>query len=636
LFLAVAGGSANISRSTDGTTWSTTTLPSAATWTGIAYGNSYWVAVASGTDVMAYSSANGLGWRTATLPASASWIKVVYGVNMFVAIATSGTSVAYSTSYGASWAGGTGLPSAVWTGLAYGGGRFVAVSGTSSSQAAYSTDGIAWTSSPLPSSTDWSDIAYGNNRYVAVSSTSAKTAYSFDGITWYQSNIAITASKISYGQGVFVAVSMSGTIAYTSDDGINWKQKTVSDTPYTGIVFGYTSSAGNGVFVTVAGATTGSNIFAGVRTKGRPVITSGFITSINMWEPGSNYTTVPSVAVTDPNNTADAILVPRIGNGALGNPTIIAKGTGYSLNSTYISITGNGYSDAYQIGYTLILNNLTKIPTPGDNLTIAGVDFVFKVTSASVMYGTTAPNIEANVQVSPNITADIAPADGTAVSIRQKYSQVRLTGHDLLNIGYGNIIDSNYPNVPTNTSLQPQNQSIETNFGRVFYTTGDQDGNFKVGNLFGVEQATGIVTLSATQFGLSGLDTLSLGGIAVGGSSVVISQFSTDGTLAANSDNILPTQKAIKSYITGRLSQGGSNTFTGNIIAGNISVGNPNFISNQIPVGIAGSSINMPRLVVIKGPAGAYAGNGAALQLFVAGFEHRGNVAPGGTVQAGR
>ena len=636
LFLAVAGGSANISRSTDGTTWSTTTLPSAATWTGIAYGNSYWVAVASGTDVMAYSSANGLGWRTATLPASASWIKVVYGVNMFVAIATSGTSVAYSTSYGASWAAGTGLPSAVWTGLAYGGGRFVAVSGTSSSQAAYSTDGIAWTSSTLPSSTDWSDIAYGNNRYVAVSSTSAKTAYSFDGITWYQSSIAITASKISYGQGVFVALSMSGTIAYTSDDGVNWKQKTVSDTPYTGIVFGYTSSAGNGVFVTVAGATTGSNIFAGVRTKGRPVITSGFITSINMWEPGSNYTTVPSVAVTDPNNTADAILVPRIGNGALGNPTIIAKGTGYSLNSTYISITGNGYSDAYQIGYTLILNNLTKIPTPGDNLTIAGVASVFKVTSASVMYGTTAPNIEANVQVSPNITADIAPADGTAVSIRQKYSQVRLTGHDLLNIGYGNIIDSNYPNVPTNTGLQPQNQTIETNFGRVFYTTGDQDGNFKVGNLFGVEQATGIVTLSATQFGLSGLDTLSLGGIAVGGSSVVISQFSTDGTLAANSDNILPTQKAIKSYITGRLSQGGSNTFTGNIIAGNISVGNPNFISNQIPVGIAGSSINMPRLVVIKGSAGAYAGNGAALQLFVAGFEHRGNVAPGGTVQAGR
>jgi hypothetical protein len=638
LFLAVAGNSSIISRSTDGSTWSTSTLPSASNWTSIAYGNSYWVTVASGTDVMAYSSANGLGWRTASLPVSASWIKVVYGMNMFVAIATVGTSVAYSTGYGASWAAGTGLPSAIWTGLAYGSGRFVAVAGTTSNQAAYSTNGIAWTSSTLPSSTDWSDIAYGNSRYVAVSSTSAKTAYSFDGITWYQSNIAITASKISYGQGVFVAVSVSGTIAYTSDDGANWKQKTVSNTSYTGITFGYTSSVGNGVFVTVAGATTGSNIFAGVRTKGRAVITSGSITSVNMWEPGSNYISVPTVVLSDPNNTADAVLVPRIGNGALGNPTIISKGSGYSLNSTYISITGNGYSDAYQIGYTLIINNLSKIPTPGDNLTISGITDVFKVTSASVMYGTTAPNIEANVQVSPNITADIAPADGTAVSIRQKYSQVRLSGHDLLNIGYGNIIDSNYPNVPTNTSLQQQNQTVETNFGRVFYTTSDQDGNFKVGNLFGVEQATGIVTLSATQFGLSGLETLSLGGIAVGGSSVIITQFSTDGTLAANSDTIISTQKAIKTYITSRLSQGGSNTFTGNIIAGNLSIGNPNFISNQIPAGIAGSSINMPRLTVFKGSAGnsGWAGNGAALQMFVAGFEHRGNVAPGGTVEAGR
>lgn len=638
LFLAVAGNSGTVARSIDGSTWSTATLPNASNWTSVTYGNSYWVAVASSTATMAYSSANGLGWRTASLPVSASWIGVVYGANMFVAIATSGTSVAYSTSYGASWTAGTGLPSAVWTGMAYGGGRFVAVSGTSSTQAAYSTDGMAWNSSTLPSSTDWSDIAYGNNRYVAVSSTSAKTAYSFDGITWYQSNIAIAASKISYGQGVFLAVASSGVVAYTSDDGANWKQKTVTNTSYTGITFGYTSSAYSGVFVTVAGAQTGGNIFSGVRTKGRPVVTSGFITSINMWEPGSNYTTTPTVTLTDPNNTADAVLVPRIGNGALGNPTIIAKGTGYSLNTTYVSITGNGYSDAYQTGYTLILNNLARIPAPGDNLTISGVDFVFKVTSASVMFGTTTPNIEANVQVSPNITADIAPADSTPVSIRQKYSQVRLTGHDLLNIGYGNIIDSNYPNVPSSTSLQQQNQTIETNFGRVFYTTGDQDGNFKVGNLFGVEQATGIVTLSATQFGLSGLDTLSLGGIAVGGSSVIISQFSTDGTLAANLDTILPTQKAIKTYITGRLSQGGSNTFTGNIIAGNLSVGNPNFISNQIPVGIAGSSINMPRLTVFKGPAGnsGWAGNGAALQMFVAGFEHRGNVAPGGTVKAGR
>jgi hypothetical protein len=515
-----------------------------------------------------------------------------------------------------------------WTYIVYGAGKFVALA-SGSSQAAYSTNGTSWTTCSIPGGTTWTDIAYGNGRFVAITTDTAQTAYSFDGITWYLSNLAILGTDIVYGQGVFLVVCNGQTTGYTSEDGVNWKQRTVTASNYNGVAFGYNLATSEGIFVTASSVSTGSVIKAGTRTKGRPVITSNVVVSINEWEPGSNYTSVPTVTFTDPNNTADAVLVPRIGSGALGNPTIINKGTGYSLGSTYITITGNGYSDAYQVGYTLIANNLSRIPTPGDNLTIDGIDQIYKVTSAEVMFGTTAPNIEANIQVSPDITADISPDDGTAISIRQKYSQVRLTGHDLLNIGYGNFEESNYPNVPTETELKPQNQTVEINFGRVFYTTGDQDGNFKVGSLFGVQQATGIVTLSATQFGLTGLETLSLGGIAVGGSSVVIQQFSTDGTLAANSDNIISTQKAIKTYIASRLSQGGSNTFTGNLIAGNISIGNPNFITNLVPVGIAGSSIQMPTKVEVSGASGAWAGGGAALQMFAGSWARRGNVKPG-------
>jgi hypothetical protein len=557
---------------------------------------------------------------------------VVYGNGKFVAISPSGTagSVAASSDNGATWSSGSmpfGTP-ASWTNIVYGAGKFVAIA-SGSGQAAYSTNGTSWTACTLPRSGDWTDIAYGNGRFVAITTTTGKSAYSLDGITWYESNLEVSAIKIAYGEGVFLLVYPGQTTGYTSEDGINWKQRTVSGLNYNGVAFGYVSSTNDGIFVTASGVSSGSIISAGTRTKGRPVITSSIITSINEWEPGSNYTAVPTITFTDPNNTSDATLVPRLGNGTLGNPTIIDKGEGYSLNSTYIRITGNGYSDAYQVGYTLIANNLSRIPSPGDNLTIAGIDQIFKVTAATVMFGTVAPNIEANIQVSPDITAGISAEDGTAISIRQKYSQARLTGHDQLNIGYGNFEDSNYPNVPTDTELKPQNQTVEINFGRVFYTTGDQDGNFKVGSLFGVQQATGIVTLSATQFGLSGLDTLSLGGIAVGGSSVIISQFSTDGTLAANSDNIIPTQKAIKSYITSRLSQGGSNTFTGNLIAGNISIGNPNFITNLVPAGIAGSSIEMPTKVVVSGAGGAWAGGGAALQMFAGSWARRGNVKPG-------
>ena len=631
-FIAIASASAVAAISTDGTNWTSLALPATDTWIDIAYGNGYWVIISGDTPYAYYSSANGYGWRRSTLPSSSGWVHVVYGNGKFVAITPTGTSgsVAASSDNGATWSSGSmpfGAPYA-WTNLVYGAGKFVAIA-SGSGQAAYSTNGTSWAACTLPRAGDWTDIAYGNGRFVAITTTTGKSAYSLDGITWYESDLEVSAIKITYGQGVFLLVYPGQTTGYTSEDGINWKQRTVLALNYNGVAFGYVSSTKVGIFATASGNSSGSIISTGTRTKGRPVVTSNVITSINEWEPGSNYITVPTIAFTDPNNTSDAILVPRLGNGTLGNPTIINKGEGYSLNSTYIRITGNGYSDAYQTGYTLIANNLERIPSPGDNLTIAGVDQIFKVTSATVMFGSVAPNIEANIQVSPDITADISAEDGTVISIRQKYSQARLTGHDLLNIGYGNFEESNYPSVPTDTELKPQNQTVEINFGRVFYTTGDQDGNFKVGNLFGVQQATGIVTLSATQFGLSGLATLSLGGIAVGGSSVVISQFSTDGTLAANSDNIIPTQKAIKSYITGRLSQGGSNTFTGNLIAGNISVGNPNFITNLVPAGIEGSSIEMPKKTVVSGAGGAWAGGGAAYFMFAGTWARRGNVKPG-------
>jgi hypothetical protein len=71
---------------------------------------------------------------------------------------------------------------------------------------------------------------------------------------------------------------------------------------------------------------------------------------------------------------------------------------------------------------------------------------------------------------------------------------------------------------------------------------------------------------------LSGLNELSLGGITVGGSNVVIKEFSTDGTFLANSDNIVPTQKAIKTFISSQLGSGGGNLAVNAITAGDIQI----------------------------------------------------------------
>ena len=52
-----------------------------------------------------------------------------------------------------------------------------------------------------------------------------------------------------------------------------------------------------------------------------------------------------------------------------------------------------------------------------------------------------------------------------------------------------------------------------------------QDGNFRVGNLFNVEQATGVATLNAEAFNISGLQELTLGEVTLGGNRASISEF---------------------------------------------------------------------------------------------------------------
>jgi hypothetical protein len=63
-----------------------------------------------------------------------------------------------------------------------------------------------------------------------------------------------------------------------------------------------------------------------------------------------------------------------------------------------------------------------------------------------------------------------------------------------------------------------------------------------------------------------------LGGITLGGTNAVIREFSTDATFFANSDQIVPTQKAIKTYIQAALGSGGGNIAVNAVIAGQVFV----------------------------------------------------------------
>ena len=232
--------------------------------------------------------------------------------------------------------------------------------------------------------------------------------------------------------------------------------------------------------------------------------------------------------------------------------------------------------DTNQTGRILV-STFASIPTAGDSLQFNATDGnAFQIQSVSSV---TANSVVYRVLVFSTSRATPV-ADGVGLLVRKEFSLVRLTGHDFLQVGTGGTDTTNWPNNPTqNPNQDYQVMTNETDPGRVYYTATDDLGNFYVGDQFKVDQATGNVTLDASAFNLSGLESLRLG--SVGGLiGAAVNEFSTDGTMSQNSDTKVPTQQAVKTYVDtvdGTTPVGG--TFT---VAGISTVTGTTFFTKQI------------------------------------------------------
>lgn len=243
---------------------------------------------------------------------------------------------------------------------------------------------------------------------------------------------------------------------------------------------------------------------------------------------------------------------------------------------TYVPSLGTvtefgGFRNSLQSGSFIQVEGLSQVPQAGSNVEFSSLSGnYYKLVTVQNLLGTQYP-FTALLQVSPEIAVGEAPAHGDTVTIKIRYSQIRLTGHDFLDIGTGNFTNTNYPGIPL-IPANSDNETVEGGGGRVFFTSTDQDGNFRVGDLFSVEQSTGIATLNADAFNISGLQELQLGELVLGGTSASINEFSTDGTMAANSDQIVPTQRAIRTYISSQIGGGASSLNVNQITAGLITI----------------------------------------------------------------
>ena len=372
--------------------------------------------------------------------------------------------------------------------------------------------------------------------------------------------------------------SLSGNNSYGTY-GVVSEGYLASETPTTGSVYGnmitYSAATLTGTFTaaetitqpgTTTIATTGATSSGGVSTitfstqGSAPYAVGQTIVVAGVTPAGFNGTKVVTACTTSSVSFSGSTAGPQTVAGtitAVASATVTSVQTGYiyfkqlygTFNTTN-TVTGSSSgatltpsSVGGQANYLFVLSGLTAAPQVGASIQFTSDSNAYVIQATSGSYVNTSSVITVTLAQQKVTTS----TDTTGVTIRYNFSLIRLQGHDFLSIGTGGVTTTNYPGIPTQSPNQA-NQIIQTFPGRVYYVSTDQSGNFSVGQYFSVNQATGAATLNANAFNLSGLTSLRLGSIGAQ-LGAAINEFSTDGTLSANSPYKVPTQSAIVTYL---------------------------------------------------------------------------------------
>jgi len=274
--------------------------------------------------------------------------------------------------------------------------------------------------------------------------------------------------------------------------------------------------------------------FAATESTGEDLATDSVLATFD-----TNYDYVRLIV----DSTEAANADPRGGGGTMGNSvgdTIIAV---EPLDETAIARINAG---DLVFGWD---GKLHRIATYTDRTTYATIEFT-DVDGSDIINAASSSSglITSAVQGIQTITLRAGLVSGAEADITANVSTCRATGHDFLNVGTGGFNTSNYPNVLLGLPRDPAqaNEVNERNKGRVFYVSTDQDGFFRVGRFFTVDQGTGTVTFAAS-IALSNLDGI---GFKRG---VVVAEFSTDTSMGANATDVVPVQSAVRGYVNRRL-----------------------------------------------------------------------------------
>lgn len=252
-------------------------------------------------------------------------------------------------------------------------------------------------------------------------------------------------------------------------------------------------------------------------------------------------------------------------NASVVNP--IWTGTlGRTQGDTHIAVNFIEGSDAsriigMQFTWAGKLHEITGYQTATDGAITYGIITISDVYSIHPTYAGAGISLRVDNTIGNQNSLQAGLASGQEANITVNISTCRATSHDFLDIGTGGYNDTNYPdriygkpiNSPvsegeaidengTNTKAQVQ----ERTRGRCFFASTDQDGFFRVGRFFTVDQGTGRVTFNAALV-LTNIDGI---GFRRG---VRVNEFSPDTSFTNAKGDSVPTQTAVEGYINRRL-----------------------------------------------------------------------------------
>jgi len=279
---------------------------------------------------------------------------------------------------------------------------------------------------------------------------------------------------------------------------------------------------------------------------------TGYITDLVITDPGIGYDIAPAVTIwPSPVGVSGNASVTVSLSGMVGSTVIKTA----NIKSSDIARINTGLTAAkpyyYQFGYEGQMYKITKYVPAGtrnkfndtsatggawNEIEFVPINSVATTLTKEFWYSSTQP-----------LYAGIEKNQGGAVTIQ--ISTMRATGHDMLNVGTGGYASSKYPNDlygPPTYLPDAGKITREVGKGRVYSVTTDQDGNFRVGKYFSVDQGRGTVTINAP-IALSGISKLSFK------KGVEVDNFSIDETMAGNNPRTVPTESAIVGYVGRRL-----------------------------------------------------------------------------------